>query len=216
MYPPVYPLLVVDSVVAAYLGTRIYPHGRAPQRVIAPYLTYDVLGGAPENTLDGTPLVDSYVTRVRVWSDQDAGATDVYALGEAVRDCLEAAAHMEGVPMTGRDEETLRHYIELQFRFWVDRPPNLTSAPENTATLWRPVYPIVTDGIFDGAYLPNPAALWRVVSVDSPNRWAFYGGGGYIFSAIGAELGEYVLTYEIRDWDGNGNDQTATVTVIVE
>jgi len=121
MYPPVYPLLAADSIVAAYVGTRIYPHGRAPQRVTAPYVTYTVMGGAPENTLDAAPLVDSYVTSVRIWSDQNAGSVDVYAIGEAVRDCLEATAHMESVPMTGRDEETLRHYIEMQFRFWVDR-----------------------------------------------------------------------------------------------
>lgn len=129
MYPPVYALLRNSSLVAAFFDSRIYPHGRAPQRVAAPYITWDVLGGTPENTLGEAPLVESYVTRVRIWCDQPDGAVDVYALGEIVRDCLEVEAHMESVPMTGRDEETLRHYLEMEFRFWVDREPLAASYP---------------------------------------------------------------------------------------
>lgn len=119
MFPPVFELLSADSVVAGYVDARIYPHGRAPQRVAVPYVTWDVMGGAPENNLDGLPPCDSYVVRVRVWSDDPVG---IYAIGQAVRDCLEAEAHMEDVPMTGRDEETLRNFLAMEFRFWVDRP----------------------------------------------------------------------------------------------
>jgi hypothetical protein len=121
MFPPVYTLLAGSSLVAGYVDSRIYPHGRAPQKVAAPYITWDVMGGAPENTLGELPLTDSYVVRVRLWSDH-GDAVDVFAIGESIRDCLEAEAYMESVPMTGRDEETLRHWLELQFRFWVDRP----------------------------------------------------------------------------------------------
>lgn len=129
MYPPVFTLLTGSSLVAAYFASRIYPHGRAPQKVVSPYITYDVMGGSPENTLGESPLVESYVARVRIWCDQPDGAVDVYALGEVIRDCLEAEAHMESVPMTGRDEETLSHYLEMEFRFWVDRAPLSTSYP---------------------------------------------------------------------------------------
>ena len=122
MYPPIYALLSADSQVAPWVGTRNYPHGKAPQRVTAPYVTWDVMGGAPDNTLGEAPLSDSYVVRVRLWSEH-GDAVDVFAIGAAIRDCLEAEAHMESSPVTGRDEETLRHSLEMQFRFWVDRNP---------------------------------------------------------------------------------------------
>lgn len=129
MYPPVFALLSADSAVAAYVGTRIYPHGRAPERVTASYITWDVGGGSPENTLAELPFVDSYSVRVRVWADRPDGAADIFSIGEAVRDCLEPEAYMESVPITGRDEETLRHYVLMQFRFWVDRFTVSSSGP---------------------------------------------------------------------------------------
>ena len=118
MYPPVFELLAASSTVAGYVDERIYPHGYAPQRVTVPYVTWDVMGGAAENTLADAPCVDSFVVRVRVWADD---AQSGYAIGEAVRDCLEADAYIEDVPTTGRDEETLRHWLAMTFRFWVDR-----------------------------------------------------------------------------------------------
>lgn len=118
MYPPVFQLLSADSNVAAHVDSRIYPHGRAPQRVTVPYVTWDVMGGAAENTLSAVPEIDSVVVRVRVWGDD---AQTIYAIGQAVRDCLEPDAHMEDVPATGRDAETLRTWLAMTFRFWVDR-----------------------------------------------------------------------------------------------
>lgn len=118
MYPPVFELLAASSDVAAHVDERIYPHGYAPQRVTAPYITWDVMGGAPENNLSAAPDTDSIVARVRVWGD-DAQA--IYAIGQAVRDCLEPVAHMEDVPMTGRDAETLRPWLSMTFRFWTHR-----------------------------------------------------------------------------------------------
>jgi hypothetical protein len=118
MYPPVFALLSADSAVAAHVDTRIYPHARAPQRATTPYITWHVMGGAAENTLSAVPDIDSVVVRVSVWSDD---AQDIYAIGQAVRDCLELDAHMEDVPMTGRDAETLRAWLAMTFRFWTAR-----------------------------------------------------------------------------------------------
>ena len=84
MYPPIYTLLSADSQVSPWVGTRIYPHGKAPQRVTAPYVTWDVMGGAPDNTLGEAPLSDSYVVRVRLWSEH-GDAVDVFAIGAAIR-----------------------------------------------------------------------------------------------------------------------------------
>ncbi len=118
MYPPVFEILSADSMVAGYVSERIYPHGRAPQKGDKPYITWDVMGGSPENNLSDAPPCDSFVVRVRVWAETSAA---VYAIGQAVRDCLEAETHMEDVPATGRDVETLRYWLAMTFRFWVDR-----------------------------------------------------------------------------------------------
>lgn len=120
MYPPVHTLLLADGAVQAYVGARIYPHGDAPQPVEPAYITWFVAGGAAENQLDGVPLIDSYVTTVRIWSGQASGQ-DVFIIGQAVRDALEARAYMEGVPTTLRDQETRRYSLQMQFRFWTGR-----------------------------------------------------------------------------------------------
>ena len=77
------------------------------------------------------------------------------------------------------------------------------------------VYPKLAGGIFDNDTIPNTSAKWRVVSADSPERWEWFNGGGYIFDAAGAAAGTYVAVYEVRNWDGEGSNATASVTVAV-
>jgi len=77
------------------------------------------------------------------------------------------------------------------------------------------VYPITSGGIFDNDTIPNTSARWRIISSDSPERWEWFNGGGYIFDAAGASTGTYVATYEVKNWDGLGNNATSTVTVTV-
>ena len=77
------------------------------------------------------------------------------------------------------------------------------------------VYPILSGGIFDNDVIPNTLAKWRVVSADSETRWEWFDGGGYTFDATGATAGAYTATYEVENWDGLGNNASATVTVTV-
>lgn len=122
MYPPVYSILSAAAPVTAYVSTRIYPHGAAPQDVAAPYITWLVQGGAPENSLSDLPPIDSYVTVVRVWTDNDgSGGATAYPIAQAVRDAIEPYAHMEDVPTVTQDAETNRYSVTMTFRFWVDR-----------------------------------------------------------------------------------------------
>lgn len=214
MLPNVYALLAGDPTVSALVGSRVYRYGRAPQRVTAPYITWTVVAGVPENTLPETPVVDRWELQIDCWSDNDgSGDQDAEVLAIAVRDALEAYHHVTNIGPVDRDPDTRRYRASIDVTWWADRD---TTTGSEEAVLWRNVYPIATGGIFDGAYIPNPDALWRVVSATESFRWSFYPGGGYVFNAVGAALGNYVLVYEVRDWDGLGNDQTATVTVIVE
>jgi hypothetical protein len=75
------------------------------------------------------------------------------------------------------------------------------------------VYPKLSGGIFDNDTIPNLEARWRILSANSIDRWEFYDGGGYTFNSNGASAGVYVATYEVLDWDTNGNNANSTISV---
>lgn len=88
----------------------------------------------------------------------------------------------------------------------------------NTVIAPYSVYPVLTDGLFDGATIPNTSAKWRVLTARSSSRWEWFDGGGYTFdpnNPTTAPVGDYTAIYEVRDWDGQGNNATASVTVTV-
>lgn len=121
MLPLVFPILAAAAPVTALIGSspvRAYRHGRAPQAVTAPYVTWAVDAGAPENMLTGAPVVDSYGVRVDCWADDDG---QVEALAQAVRDAIEPTAHMTGIVADDRDPSTNRYRISMQFDFWTLR-----------------------------------------------------------------------------------------------
>ena len=126
MFPAIFATVAADSTVTAIIGTnptRFYRHGSAPQNVAAPYATWFVVAGVPENNLSDTPPVDRYTIQVDAWSDNTGtGSAGVETLAEALRDCLEALGHMTGVIVNTRDAETQRYRIGMQFDIWHDRP----------------------------------------------------------------------------------------------
>jgi hypothetical protein len=77
------------------------------------------------------------------------------------------------------------------------------------------VYPILPEGIFSNDVIPNTSAWWRVISADSPERWQWYNGGGYVFDALGAAPGTYVAIYEVENWNGAGANASSSITVTV-
>jgi hypothetical protein len=73
-------------------------------------------------------------------------------------------------------------------------------------------------GLFDGASIPNQNATWRVITTRQSSRWEWYDGGGYTFdpnNPTTAPVGDYTGIYEVKDWDGQGNNATASITVSV-
>lgn len=122
MLPPVFQALKASAAVKAIVGTnppRIYRHGIAPQDVTRPYITWQVIAGAPENHLSGTPPTDRMPVQVDCWHATDTG---VESLARAARDAIEPTAHCTGGPIVDeRDAETRLYRIALQFDFWVDR-----------------------------------------------------------------------------------------------
>lgn len=122
MLPRVYPILKDDSGVASLVGTRIYRHGAAPQKVQAPYVTWYVVSGNPENELTSTPRVDRFEIQVDCWSDNDgSGDTGVETLAEAVRTALEPHGHLTRYAVNERDFDTQRYRIGMEFTLYVHR-----------------------------------------------------------------------------------------------
>lgn len=122
MLPPVYALLSSNSEVSALVGTRIYRHGVAPQNVAAPYVTWALVSGTPENELSDIPRADRLDVQIDCWSNNTGtGDVQVESVATAVRDALEPYAHMNSIILNEQDFETRRYRIAMQFTFWLSR-----------------------------------------------------------------------------------------------
>jgi hypothetical protein len=126
MLPAVFPLLSASSAVKAIIGSspvRAYRHGDAPQNAVAPYVTWFVVSGTPENALSDLPPVDNYNVQVDCWSDSSGvGSTTVETLAQAVRDAIEPTSYMTSVISDGKDFDTQRYRIGMTFSFYTHRP----------------------------------------------------------------------------------------------
>jgi len=118
MFPPIYQVLKDSAPVASIVQTRIYRHGRAPQEVTKPYVTWFVASVAPANNLSSPPGHDQCVVQIDCWHPQDSGVQD---LAEAVRDAMEQVSHMTGLIANERDSETKLYRVALQFDYWLPR-----------------------------------------------------------------------------------------------
>lgn len=126
MLPAVFPLLSASNAVKAIIGSspvRAYRHGDAPQNAVAPYVTWFVVSGLPENSLSDLPPVDHYDVQIDCWSDSSGvGSTTVETLAQAVRDAIEPRYHMTSVLSDGKDFETQRYRIGMSFSLFTHRP----------------------------------------------------------------------------------------------
>lgn len=129
MLPRVSALLLNDPTVASIVSKRIYRFGEAPQRVQAPYVTWFLVSGIPENNLSDLPPIDRYEVQIDCWSDNTgAGDPDVEVLAMAVRDALEPLHDMSAISATDRDEQTKRYRVSMQFTWWEHRQSAVSSS----------------------------------------------------------------------------------------
>lgn len=140
MLPPVYATLRASTAVVSLVGTRIYRHGAAPQNVVAPYVTWFIVTGDPENELPYTPRIDRFQVQVDCWSNNTgSGDAQVEALAQAVRDAIEPTAYLVRYVVNERDFETQRYRIGMEFTWRVHRP-----------AVQKQVYAIALSGDSDG------------------------------------------------------------------
>lgn len=118
MLPPIYNILSADSAVAAIVGTRIYPHGEAPQNVNRPYVTWFLVASVPENDLGGAPDIDKASLQIDSWHP---GSVGVLQLAQAVRDAMQPHAVITAFLLNEREPETKLYRFALQLDYLLPR-----------------------------------------------------------------------------------------------
>lgn len=111
MLPNLYTPLKDDTDVAAFVGTRIYRHGNAPQDVTKPYITWFLVTGVPDNNLSDPPPSDRMSCQVDCWHPTDLG---IETLATSVRNVLETLGHITSIVINERDADTKLYRISFQ------------------------------------------------------------------------------------------------------
>lgn len=118
MLPPIYDALAAAPAVAVVVGARIYPHGEAPQDGARPYITWQLVEAAPENSLSEDPDIDRCAVQINCWHPVGVG---VVHLASAVRAAVQAHGYVTGTVVNSRDAETRLYWIALQMDWWLQR-----------------------------------------------------------------------------------------------
>lgn len=123
MNPPVFSIAVASPAVLAVLGsapTRLWPFGQAPQNEARPYAVWQIVAGAPGNSLSCIPKEDLFTVQFDAYAKAVSGAR---AVAEVLRDAYEASYN----PVTswnGEDWEQATGLWRVSFSvdFWTRRP----------------------------------------------------------------------------------------------
>ena len=117
----IFPLLFSSNDVKALLGSaplRVYGWGQAPPDSVIPYVTFGVVSGVPQNHLDSVPDMDLAATQVDIWAATEDSSRACFA---AIRDVLEAYAHMTSFSTEEFDNETKLYRTRMEFDFFEAR-----------------------------------------------------------------------------------------------
>ena len=91
MYPPIFAVCAGSATVQTLLSDgngriRLYPFGEAPQDDPKAYAVWQIITGAPENSLSCVPDLDQYSVQVDVYART---ADEARAAAKALRDAIE-------------------------------------------------------------------------------------------------------------------------------
>lgn len=100
MTPPVWQVLSNTPPLQALVALKIYPGGQASDGAALPYVTWQIVGGSPENCLADPPEVDMFSVQFDCWADDVAEAR---AVAQAVRDAIQTQSHI--VAWRGEDRD---------------------------------------------------------------------------------------------------------------
>lgn len=93
MYAPLYARAMATPAVVALLddgkgSIRLWPFGLAPKQPLPklPYVTWQNVGGDPNNNVSDRPDADFFTVQVNVWAETSA---QLWAVTTALRDIME-------------------------------------------------------------------------------------------------------------------------------
>ena len=123
MAPDVYATLAADSSCAMLLSDtdgrlRVFPFGEAPQQWARPLAVWQIVGGAPDNTLDCVPDTDEFQIQFDVYGPTSDACRSAAA---AIRDAIEAASQLViSYNGTSRDPATraYRYSFDVDWRIY--------------------------------------------------------------------------------------------------
>jgi hypothetical protein len=135
--PNPFAILAADPAVTDLIGdspVRCFPHGKAPQGVAYPYVTYIAASILPINSLDsGGARADTTLVQVSIWSSNAGnGAQNAEAVYRAVRGCLEEEHDIEAARDMGSDPETGSYRVDLDVRMFVHRQDQASSSSSSS------------------------------------------------------------------------------------
>ncbi len=117
MIPPVYSLMRASSAVVAIVADRIGAHGQVLPNELRPYITWQIVSGTGDNTLDkGRAPNDRASVQVDCYHTEEAG---LRSLVNAARTALESDSYYVGLVADERDADTRLFRMALQFDFIV-------------------------------------------------------------------------------------------------
>ena len=114
---PVFGWLNIPAI-NAFLGTRIYPFGSAPQNPTRPYITYQVISSVSENLQSERPEIDNQRVQVDIWSEDQQETLDI---GEEVRTALDTRGHQSVMIGPEKDPETQTYRLQFDYSIWLPR-----------------------------------------------------------------------------------------------
>ena len=115
MIPPVYSLLKSSPSVVAIIADRIGAHGQVLPNETRPYITWQIVSGTGDNTLDrGRAPNDRVSVQIDCYHATEPG---LRSLVNAARTALESDSYYVGLIVDERDAETLLFRMALQFDF---------------------------------------------------------------------------------------------------
>lgn len=107
MYPPIFATCRASAALTAVIGTnpcRCFLFGEAsPTPPEAPYIVWQILGGAPENHLADAPTIARYSLQVDIYGETAASARSTAGL---FRSAIESVAHVTAFNGEFREAET--------------------------------------------------------------------------------------------------------------
>jgi hypothetical protein len=106
------------AAINAFVGTRIYPFGDAPQDPTAPYITYLVVSSVSQNYHGETPNTDNQRVQIDIWSRDQQETLDI---GTEVQTAMDARGYQSLMIGPRKEPDTQIYRLQFDYSIWLTR-----------------------------------------------------------------------------------------------